>query len=193
MDLTSLSLLGRLQQPEPPEDDWARLVRLYRPFIERFIRLDVRLASDADDICQEVLKKLLEHLPRFERQRNGSFRAWLKTITVNEVRYYLRRRRGVSLGGEAGAMLLDGLADPRNELSQQWDREYGDHVLTRLLEAIEPEFSPATWQAFRMRVFEQRSTEEVAAELRLSKNAVDIAKSRVLSRLRKEAAGLLDD
>ena len=90
MELTSLSLLDRLRR-QPAQDDWTRLVAIYKPFVERFIRLDSALAADADDICQEVLRKLVEHLPRFKRQRDGSFRAWLKTVTVNEVNHFWRR------------------------------------------------------------------------------------------------------
>jgi RNA polymerase sigma factor (sigma-70 family) len=193
MEPTSLSLLDRLHQ-KPLHEDWARLVALYRPFVERFIRLDSKLAADADDICQEVMKKLVQHLPQFRRERDGSFRKWLKTITVNEVNHFWRRRlRSQTVGGDQGGLLLDGLHDPRNEMSQQWDLEHSGHVLRQLQELIEPEFSATTWRAFRMRVFGERSSEEVAAELGISTNAVDIAKSRVLARLRKEAAGFIDD
>jgi DNA-directed RNA polymerase specialized sigma24 family protein len=44
-----------------------------------------------------------------------------------------------------------------------------------------------------MRVFDELPTAEVAGRLQISANAVDIAKSRVLARLRAEAAGLIDD
>ena len=39
MDLTSVSLLGRLQE-KSQHDNWSRFVAVYTPFIERFIRLD---------------------------------------------------------------------------------------------------------------------------------------------------------
>jgi RNA polymerase sigma-70 factor (ECF subfamily) len=140
-----------------------------------------------------VLRKVVEHLPRFERQRDGSFRAWLKTVTVNEVNQYWRRRMRGGSAGDPGDFPLSQLEDPRNELSQRWDREHADFVLARLLELIEGDFAPATWQAFRLRVFDQLSTAEVAKRLGISPNAVDIAKSRVLARLRQEAGGLVDD
>ena len=192
MEATSLSLLDRLRQ-QTFQDDWLRFVAVYKPFIEHFIRFDASLAADAEDVCQDVLAKVAEHLPRFQRQRDGSFRAWLKTITVNQVNLFWRRRqreRKIGLVGEQS--LIDGLLDPRNELSQIWDREYNRHVLRRLIDLVQAEFSPTTWEAFRLRVLEEKSTDEVACELRLSKNAVDIAKSRVLNRLRREAAELLD-
>ncbi len=193
MERTSLTLLGRLQQ-DGADDDWQLFVALYRPFISRFIRLDRTLAADAEDICQEVLAKAAEHLPKFERRREGSFRNWLKTITVNQVRQFFRRRQS-----ERGAIPRDGrsalecLLEPNDPLSQQWDRQYASYLLCRLQELVCTDFSATTWEAFRLRVLEGKTTAEVAAELSMSRNAVDVAKSRVLARLRREAADLLDD
>ncbi len=192
MGPTSLSLLDRLQQ-RPHHEDWARFVDVYEPFIRRFIRLDARLSADADDVCQEVMRKIISHLSRFQRGREGSFRCWLKTITVNEVNDYWRRKtRERIVNAGVDNLMVDALADPADSLSEEWDREHGRHVLRRLQELVEREFAPTTWRAFHLRVIEQRSSAEVAATLGISRNAVDIAKSRVLSRLRREAAGFLD-
>jgi RNA polymerase sigma-70 factor (ECF subfamily) len=57
---------------------------------------------------------------------------------------------------------------------------------------IQGEFEPATWRAFQLVVFEERSAGEAASELGISANAVRIAKSRVLARLRQESDGLID-
>jgi RNA polymerase sigma-70 factor (ECF subfamily) len=62
----------------------------------------------------------------------------------------------------------------------------------RLLEQIEPQVAPSTWQAFRRVVLDDKDEEIVAKELGLSVNAVFIAKSRILARLRREAQGLID-
>ena len=192
MDLTSVSLLGRLQE-KSQHDDWSRFIAIYTPFIERFIRLDASMAVDAEDICQEVLAKVAQHLPRFRRQRDGSFRTWLKTLTANQVRLFWRKRQSQQKIGKPGAQpLLEALLDPRNELSLAWDREYNSYLMCRLQALVRSEFSESTWRAFTLRVLEGKTSAEVAAELGLSQNAVDIAKSRVLGRLRQEAAGLLE-
>jgi len=65
-------------------------------------------------------------------------------------------------------------------------------VLRRLLAMIQPDFEAATWQAFHGLVVEGKRTAQVAAELGITANAVRIAKSRVLQRLRDEIGGLLD-
>lgn len=192
MDRTSLSLLDRLQH-EQRDEDWTRLILIYKPFIQRFIKLDKAVAPDAEDICQEVMRKVVLNLPRFKRIRDGSFRLWLKTITVNEVNFYWRQRlarRGRHSPSEH--LAIQSLADPRHELSQRWDREHDSHLLRSLQDLVRPEFSETTWRAFELRVFEEKSTHETAQILQVSKNAVDIAKSRVLARMRKEAGGFLD-
>jgi RNA polymerase sigma-70 factor (ECF subfamily) len=88
--------------------------------------------------------------------------------------------------------MADASLDNTHALSQQWDREHDMLVLSRLLELMEQEFEPGTLQAFRRIVFDGCKTDLVAAELGISVAAVYIAKSRVLRRLRAEAAGLID-
>jgi RNA polymerase sigma-70 factor (ECF subfamily) len=57
---------------------------------------------------------------------------------------------------------------------------------------MQAEFQPVTWQACWEYVVASRPAAEVAAELHISVNAVHLAKSRVLRRLRQELKGLLD-
>jgi RNA polymerase sigma-70 factor (ECF subfamily) len=54
------------------------------------------------------------------------------------------------------------------------------------------EFQPVTWKACWEFVVCDRKADDVASELGVSVNAVYLAKSRVLRRLREELAGLLD-
>ena len=54
------------------------------------------------------------------------------------------------------------------------------------------EFQPQTWNAFYELVIMGRMADDVAADLNMSSNAVYIAKSRVLSRLRAEFGDLID-
>jgi RNA polymerase sigma-70 factor (ECF subfamily) len=191
---TSASLLERLRQPGD-QLAWGRLVELYTPLIRGWLhRHDVR-DSDADDLAQEVFAVVVRRFPDFQHnQRTGAFRAWLRTITVNCVRDFwkARRIRPAAPGGSDFAGYLERLADPDDPLSREWDREHDLHVTRTLLHLLEPQFEPRTWQAFRGVAVEGRPPSTVAAELGISVNAVFIAKSRVLARLRQEAAGLID-
>ena len=190
---TSASLLERLRT-SPDEAAWRRLDDLYRPLIRRWLLRDPSLREEADDIVQEVMGVLVRELPRFQRRRNGSFRRWLRTITAHRLGalYRSRKNRPVALGCPLEESPLTRLADPNSELSRQWDREHDRYVLSRLLELIAPWFEPATLAAFRRVAFDGIAPARAAEELGLSLNAVLVAKSRVLSKLRQEAKGLMD-
>jgi RNA polymerase sigma-70 factor (ECF subfamily) len=191
---TSASFLQRLQE-QPNAGGWRRLVDLYTPLLRQWLGRYGLQPSDVDDLSQEVLAVVVRELPQFEHnQRAGAFRRWLRTILVHRLQAFWRARqaRPLATGGSDLGAALEQLQDPESGLSRVWDREHDRHVMGRLLEQIEPAFAPATWQAFRRVVLDGKDEETVAGELGLSVNAVFIAKSRVLARLRREAQGLID-
>jgi RNA polymerase sigma-70 factor (ECF subfamily) len=188
---TSLTLLERLRGPADAAA-WERLVRLYTPLIHGWARRHQVGPADAADLVQEVLATLLRELPRFEHNhRPGAFRCWLRAITANRLRAFWRER-GPAPGGADVGRRLDELADPDSGPGRQWDREHDEYVLRRLLELTEPEFTPTAWLAFRRLALDGARAADVARELGTTANAVLLAKSRVLRRLRQEARGLVD-
>ncbi|MFO0968345.1 MAG: RNA polymerase sigma factor [Gemmataceae bacterium] len=191
---TSLSLLHRLQK-DGAAADWSRLVDLYTPLIQGWLKRHGLTGPDADDLLQDVLSVLIRELPAFVHQeRRGAFRAWLKTITVNRACGFWRQRNAHAqpAGAADFGQVLDELEDPNSRPSLIWNEEHDRHVMSRLLAAIEPEFNAVHWQAFRRQVFDGLPASQVAAELGVTDNVVLLAKSRILRRLRQEASGLLD-
>jgi RNA polymerase sigma-70 factor (ECF subfamily) len=188
---TSHSLLERARDSGDAAS-WRKLTDLYSPLIRHWARPYVSQPADTDDVVQDVLTVLVRELPKFEHTgRPGAFRAWLKAMTVNRLRDHWRRRQ-VGSGSDAVLEQLHQLQDPTSDLSRAWDDEHDRHVAETLLESIRLEFQPATWRAFEATLRDGRPTAEVAAELDISINAVLIAKSRVLKRLRQKGVGLLD-
>jgi RNA polymerase sigma-70 factor (ECF subfamily) len=61
-----------------------------------------------------------------------------------------------------------------------------------LLAKIRPDFSEQTWKAFQRFALDGLSADAVAEELGMSANAVFIAKSRVMSKLRHHGQGLIE-
>ena len=88
--------------------------------------------------------------------------------------------------------MLDELEDPKSRMSELWDQQHDQHVARRLMELVQPHFEASTWRAFRRVVLDGAKAAVVAEELGVSVNAVLLAKSRVLSRLRQEMEGLTD-
>ena len=189
---TSFTLLDRLQsQPDPAS--WQRLVDIYSPLIKRWLSRSPLQNADHEDLTQEVLKIVVQKLPEFQRRREGSFRAWLRGITVNCMREFWRssKQQPVATGDSDFLQSLQEQEDPHSKLAKGWDAEHDRHVVRRLLELIGPLFEPTTLQAFRKVVLEGQKPAQVAAELGISVNAVFLAKSKILRQLRQEIDGLL--
>jgi RNA polymerase sigma-70 factor (ECF subfamily) len=184
---TPASLLERLRQPAQ-EAAWARFVQLYTPLLFAWARRLGLRDADAADLVQEVLMLLVRKLPEFTYDRNRSFRAWLRTVTLN---CWRNRCRRAELPRAAGPFDLDDLAGP-NTTDAVSETEYRQWLVGRALELMRAEFQPTTWKACWECVVSGRPAADVATELGIGVGAVYMAKSRVLSRLRQELTGLLE-
>jgi RNA polymerase sigma-70 factor (ECF subfamily) len=193
MSVTSATLLERLRDARDA-DAWNRLVELYSPLIRMWAeRLNVR-GADADDLIQDVMAVVVRRFPEFVHpEKPGAFRGWLRAIAANCARTLWKDRRvnPVAPGGTDFGTYLARLEDPADDFARNWEREHDLHVTRKLLDRIRGDFETRTWNMFARFVLDGLSAEEVAEELGTTSNAVYIAKSRVLSRLREEAGGLL--
>lgn len=195
-DSTSLTLLAKARVNDPVA--WSRLVRLYSPLIYYWCRSSRLQPADVADVLQDVFQSVARSLAQFQSNAsNGSFRAWLRQITVNKLRDFHRRNalRPIADGGSENLRLLDSRSD--DAIPGQFDEEVDDEresriVLQSALSLLQQEFEPATWRAFWATVVENGTAPQAAAELGISVNAVYKAKARVLSRLRRELGPLLD-
>jgi RNA polymerase sigma-70 factor (ECF subfamily) len=192
VDLTSLSLIDRLKVARPEDHDWERLQDIYLPLIRRWLGRVPGLAAEADDLAQEVFVVVIREFARFERRREGSFRAWLRTITANKARNYCKKRdRRPAIEMDSAQGFLEQMVDPESELAREWDREHDEHVVRKLLAAVKRDFGATTWSAFCRLALDGLPAAQVAKELGLPENAVLLARSRVMRRLRREAGDLL--
>ena len=194
MNETSLSLLDLLRH-SPESESWNRLVQLYAPLIRAWLRRYDVQNSDAEDLVQEALLAVSKDLSKFEHGgQPGAFRGWLKAILANRLRKFWRARdrRPQARGDSDIDAKLAQLDDPSSEMSLIWNREHDQYVLRQLLALAEPHFAPSTWTAFCRVALDGAKPDHVAEEMGISRNAVIIAKCRVLSRLRQESEGLVE-
>lgn len=190
MTETPQSLLRRLRE-QPDEEAWKRLVDLYTPLLQRWLRQAGADGTDGEDLMQEVFVAVVREMPSFHHnQQRGAFRSWLRNILVNRLRGHWNRKRTTLPSDNVAA--LESLEDPAGDLNQLWEREHDAYLAQRILQLIEKDFAPSTWQAFRRVVLDGVRASEAAAELGLSVNSVLLAKSRVLRRARREIDGLID-
>jgi RNA polymerase sigma-70 factor, ECF subfamily len=181
---TSASLLERLRNPNEQEA-WNRFADLYTPLLYYWLRRLGLSENDAADLVQEVFLVLVAKLPTFVYQRDGTFRGWLHALTINKYRELQRRKR---------LPTVDGLSDvpARDSQSQVEEADYRRHIVNEMLHILEDQFPPSTWQYFQAYVVEGQDPQTVAARFKVSVGTVYTAKSKVLTRLREELAGLLE-
>ena len=158
MNPTSVSLLDRIKAARPDASDWKSMQDIYLPLIQHWLGRIPDLGEEAADLAQEVFVVVIRETPRFQRQREGSFRAWLRQVTVNKVRSHRKQRyRRPALGHDLTDGFLDQMADHNSELARECDREHDEHVVHKLLSVIQPDFTrrpgrrsaASLWTAYR--------------------------------------------
>jgi RNA polymerase sigma-70 factor (ECF subfamily) len=170
------------------QDAWWRLANLCAPVVARWCRSAGLQPADVDEVVQEVFRSLLGNLPGFHRAGSGSFAAWLYTITRTRILDHHRRRKKQppGVGGSSFHERLEQEPAPEDSSLPGYTALY-----RRILDLLQAEFEEKTWLAFWRSAVEEQPTADIARELGLSVNAVRLAKSRVLRRLRQEFGDLL--
>jgi RNA polymerase sigma-70 factor (ECF subfamily) len=183
---TSLTLMMRVQQDPADPRAWDEFVQCYRPMISAWCRKWGSQESDAEDVAQAVLLKLLTAMKRFQYDPDRSFRAWLKTVTQNAWNDFLASRRA---NPALEAVQVDALADSHDalaDLEKTMERAYDCELLEMAMRRVERRVKTATWQAFRLTVLDNRSGAEAAKELGMPVAHVFVAKHRVQKQLEEE-------
>jgi RNA polymerase sigma-70 factor (ECF subfamily) len=168
---------------------WRRLAYLYGPLVYGWCRRQGLQASDCEDVVQEVFLTVVVRVADFQRQRTGgTFRGWLWAITRHKLGDWIRRAkaREKPLGDRAqpSTALETPSAEAEEPAGPSAPGKVGS-LYRRALELIRPEFEDQSWETFCRVVLQGQKAADVAADLGLTRNAVYIAKSRILNRLRE--------
>ncbi len=192
---TSLTLLkridNRLASEQCRSDAWNVLFERYTPLVRHWLRQSYVRECDFDEVIQEVAIVLCHRLRHFRRLRAGSFRLFLKRTTWNCIRDHVRRaaRPGFGQGGTHVQQMLHELPAKGHSHAVEFAAQRRE-LLQQAMVQVKVEFHGSSWSAFQLTAIENRPVSEVALQLEMSPNAVSIAKSRVLKRLRERAAAL---
>jgi RNA polymerase sigma-70 factor (ECF subfamily) len=182
---SSLIELAKARDPEA----WRRLVRLYGPLVDFWIRRVGLQVADAEDVFQDVFQAVARGITAFRKDRpEDTFRGWLRTITRSKVGDFFRRRGGnpQAVGGTDALQRWQELAEA-DSLSSDGDEAAAVRELwLRGLALIRAEFEDRTWQMFWRVTVDDQATADAAAEFGVTPAAVRLAKSRILRRLREE-------
>jgi RNA polymerase sigma-70 factor (ECF subfamily) len=187
--LTRPTLLGALREGLR----WEEFVALYGPLILAWGRRDFGLqASDADNLCQEVLLRVWRGIGTFDPAR-GRFRAWLYTCARNAACNLRRGRLGEQLGAFAALggrdRTLPGEEDLDTALARLEDQGFDVDDLQRAVSAVRARVQPATWKAFLLCEFFELTAKEAGTLLSMQPVAVNQAVYRIRQMLRQCLAG----
>jgi RNA polymerase sigma-70 factor, ECF subfamily len=194
MDQTRSTLLMRIRDPADA-GAWGEFVALYEPLLTAYVQHRGLGAEDVRDVVQDVFARLVRRLPEFQLDRDrGRFRTWLWQVCQRTLIDWARRRRRQSRAEEAWLRRLSESPPPRDSDSDpHWAKLHHRRVLAFALERVRARSRPTTWACFERHVLHRIPSAEVASELGVSANAVDINCSRVLERLRRFCAEHLEE
>jgi RNA polymerase sigma factor (sigma-70 family) len=188
---TRVTLLGRLRATPGDPKVWAEFVDWYGRNIYTWCRSWGMQESDAQDVTQEVFLNLSVQMHGFCYDPNGSFRAWLKTLTRRAWQVYVTKQQKAvrGTGDEEESSRLATL-QARKDLTQRLEEAFDQEMLKEAANLVKLRIEPRTWDAFHLLAVEGLSGTEVAKRLNMKVATVFVARSKVQRMLREEVARL---
>ncbi|MDZ8117824.1 RNA polymerase sigma factor [Pontiella agarivorans] len=186
---TSYTLIHRARDLGD-EEAWERLVEHYRRFIY-FILHKLNVAdSDVDDLCQQVLMKLLNDLAEFDREK-GRFRPWL-SAKIRDAAFGHFRRVGSYQRRLDGLRAETELQVQPAEVDAIIEKEWATYITRQAMDRVR-----AVFQGQAIHVFELGMTglsaREIAEKTGLTVSSVYTLRKRVKNRLYLEVLDLTAD
>jgi RNA polymerase sigma factor (sigma-70 family) len=145
--------------------------------------------ADADDVSQEVLVAFVtaHRDGRYDKEK-GRFRNWLGRIAANKTTDAVRRMmRGdvqpIDEASQTGFFERVAHGEPDGH-ERLWQQEWERFLLDACTRVVSMEFDQQTLRAFELYAVAGTPADEVAGQIGITRNAVYIAKNRVLERMR---------
>ncbi|WP_149499885.1 RNA polymerase sigma factor [Roseiconus lacunae] len=183
---TRESLIARLPD-HANTTAWLEFVQLYEPLIYGIGRRHGLQPTDATDLVQEVLLAVAQSIERFKPdQQRGRFRSWLFGVARNHSLNKLRSLRGQPqpAGGSEAFKQLDQVAAPTS-LEQEFTTAFRRRAFRWAARRVRQSVQPTTWEAFSRTAVDCQSAGDVAEDLGVEIGSVYLARSRVMSRLKR--------
>jgi len=182
--LTRETLLLRLRDPGN-QPAWDEFVSIYAPVLFSHCRKRGLSFEDASDLTQEVVHSVARAMPGFVYDPSrGSFRGWLYTLLRRGIsRHFEKGSRDPLRQSDGEALIEEGRCeDPARET---WELDYRRRLLAWAMGRAKERFNERIWRAFEETTLRERPVDEVAAELGMTRNALTVAKCRVISAIRE--------
>lgn len=195
---TRATLIDRLKNWQD-QASWQDFFDTYWKLIYGLARKFGLNEEDAQDVVQETLVSVANHMPNFKYDpKLGSFKAWLRTLIRWRISDHLRKRgyvNTVPLQGdpETGdeTFALKELPDKTNPtLDEFYEQEWQKNVLDAAIAKVKRKLDPQKYQVFDFYVNKEWAPEKVAAAFNISVEQVYMAKHRITDMIKAEARRL---
>jgi RNA polymerase sigma factor (sigma-70 family) len=193
---TRASLLLRVREWEDSAS-WSEFYRLYRRLIYGLARRSGLSHADAEDVTQDVFKRVAETIHQFESDpARGKFRGWLMNLT----RWRIADKFNSRPKGEAalapsrdatstGTSTINRVPD-NVDRDAAWEQEWQRHLLDAACERIARRVKPRHFQAFDLYVRQRQPVLKVANELGMNPATIFVIGHRLTKELKAEVAKL---
>ena len=189
--LTRPSLLKRLSNWDD-HTSWEEFHRLYRRFIHGLATRAGLQPTEADEVVQEVLQNVAEHIGDYEtRDRRGAFRRWLMNQTRWRIGDKFRQRNRATLHTENLHTEAEEL-DPLERLPEEsdvyefWEIEWQQLILNTAMDRLAQQTPAQHFQAFELYTRQGWPVRRIARELGIAAPTVYLIAHRLTKRLRRE-------
>ena len=183
MNAETLELMLQTELPAAARGDrgaYGRIVVACQNTVTAIALAITRDVAASEDIAQEAFFKAWQQLDRLKNA--ASFLPWLRQITRNLARDYLRANHGRPLSGEAAEIAIGMAADPSPSPAEQLLLTEEEIVATDIISALPEDSREALLLFYR----EGQSSQQVADLLGLSDAAVRKRLSRARASVREE-------
>ena len=165
---------------------WGQFCDHFQPIVVGFGRKLGLSAADAQDAAQETMISFLSTLRQGQYDRTkGQLSSWLLGIAKKVILNLRRRAARHAIHTRATDKRYWDSLPEESTLESVWESQWQRVILTRCLDQVRNEFEPEVDRAFELYAMQDRPVDQVAEELGASRNAIYIAKSRILARLRQ--------
>ena len=182
--VTTSTILDRLCDFDD-RDMWDRFTDRFRAPVAAFARRFGLGEGEIDDVVQETLMAFANGLREGKYDRSaGRLSSWLFGIAYRQAAN-ARRRRDQARPRQADATEFWQSIPAESDATAAWDADWAQSMLRQCMERVRATVAEQTFRAFELVARQGRTPEQAAAELGISRDAVYVAKHRVLKQLQQ--------
>ena len=172
---------------------WAEFHRLYKKLIYGLARRSGLSHEDAEDVTQDVFKRVAETIHTFESDPNrGTFRGWLMNLTRWRItdkfnakpknEHHSVRSFDETSGGTA---TIERVPDKTGG-DEEWEKEWQRHLLDAACDRLARRVKAKHYQIFDLYIRQQLPVLQVAKDLRVNPASIYLIGHRLTKQLKAE-------